>query len=355
MDAINILLMILILFIVLMLFNTSRKNNNKIVKQELQNISVEETEENDIISMENNNSVWNSNASSYSSTYMPKTQKPNFVDIQFHDGYRHVVAALNNLVPAFKQIFNIPNQPLKYSEPGQQEVYNMVQGFVGRINHELATDIADFRQINTGWDEVLPEPEIKSGWEKAQEELGLQPSLYAKPAKNAPIHLIAINRVQKYETADETKFTVEMVIQKENTKDQMVIKPSFYLDFRGMRDENNFHKGDPIDVNVMLESIYVLGYLSDDGIDANIIHEKDEEKFYDFSKMENSDMLDPKYIQQVLLQKYKTRTQEMAQRNAMLDEEGQEFHKTLPNVYDYSNIQATRTIFDDMNTPKVFT
>ncbi len=39
----------------------------------------------------------------------------------------------------------------------------------------------------------------------------------------------------------------------------------------------------------------------------------------------------------------------MQQRNALLDEEGQAFHATLPNLYDFSNIQGTRTIFDDMN------
>ncbi len=358
MDAINILLMILILFIVLMLFNTSRrtnkvnnKKNDKITnntENSMEEGSFIDSEENDLLSI-------NSNYSSYSSQYVPMRQKPNMVNIQFHDNYRHVIAALNNLVPSFKQLFNIPNLPLEYSEPGPQEVYKMVSDFVSRVNHELATDIPPFRLSNTGWDEVLPEPEIKSGWDKAQEALGLQSSLYAKPATNAPIRLIAINRVQKYETDDETKYTVEMVVQKENAVDQMVLKVSFYLDLRGFRDEDNFHKGNNVDISVMLESIYVLGYLSDDGIDSNIIHEKDEEKFYDFDKMEENNMLDPKHIQNILLQKYKLRTQEMTQRNAMLDEEGQEFHKTLPNMYDYSNITSTRTIFDDMNSPKVFT
>jgi len=38
----------------------------------------------------------------------------------------------------------------------------------------------------------------------------------------------------------------------------------------------------------------------------------------------------------------------------MLDEEGQEFHKHLPHVYDFSNIKGTQTIFDDMNYHKEF-
>ena len=40
---------------------------------------------------------------------------------------------------------------------------------------------------------------------------------------------------------------------------------------------------------------------------------------------------------------------------AMLDEEGQNFHKELPHVYDFSNIKGTQTIFDDMNYHKTFT
>ena len=44
----------------------------------------------------------------------------------------------------------------------------------------------------------------------------------------------------------------------------------------------------------------------------------------------------------------------MEHRNALLDEEGQDFHKTLPHIYDYSNIKGTRTIFDDMNEKKIF-
>ena len=35
----------------------------------------------------------------------------------------------------------------------------------------------------------------------------------------------------------------------------------------------------------------------------------------------------------------------MEQRNAMLDEKGQEFHRTLPHIYDYANILSTKSLF----------
>ena len=66
-------------------------------------------------------------------------------------------------------------------------------------------------------------------------------------------------------------------------------------------------------------------------------------------------MTDPRYIQKELMDKYKQRTQEMRNFNSMLDEEGKKFHSTLPHMYDYSSVKGTRTIMDDMNSPKIFT
>ena len=65
-------------------------------------------------------------------------------------------------------------------------------------------------------------------------------------------------------------------------------------------------------------------------------------------------MTDPKYVQKVLMDKYNLKAKEMGLRNSLLDEEGRDFHKTLPNMYDFSNITGTRTIFDDMNEKKVW-
>jgi hypothetical protein len=45
----------------------------------------------------------------------------------------------------------------------------------------------------------------------------------------------------------------------------------------------------------------------------------------------------------------------MEQRTALLDEEGQEFHKELPNIYDFSSYKGTQTIYDDMNKKRLFT
>ena len=73
-----------------------------------------------------------------------------------------------------------------------------------------------------------------------------------------------------------------------------------------------------------------------------------------FDKFEKNDVTDPKYIMKVLNEKYDQRNNEMNNMTAMLDEEGQNFHKELPSVYDFSNVRETRTIYDDFNTKKIF-
>ncbi|AYV82365.1 MAG: hypothetical protein Homavirus37_4 [Homavirus sp.] len=279
---------------------------------------------------------------------------PNFIDIKFHNDYRDLITAINNLVPDKKQLFNLANTPLVYSEPEASEVKNMILDFIGVVNSNIKTEVPSHRVPNSGWDEAIPDPTVESGWSKVQKSLGLQPSLWGDPAGKAPVKLIAVPYVQKYETEDEIKFSCDIILQKVNVADQILIKASFVQDKRPLHDENNFFISKSIEMNIAIEEVYVLGYLSKGGNDAKLIFDKDMEKFYDLDQMEYNNMMDPKYIQKILMEKYKNRTEEMEQRNAMLDEEGQAFHRQLPHVYDYSNIRGTRTIFDDFNTKKKF-
>lgn len=279
---------------------------------------------------------------------------PNFLDMQFHNDYRDLITAFNNLVHEKKQKFNLANIPLVYSEPEVNEVKNLVSDFINVVNINLKNEVPNVRNKNSGWDEAIPDPNVKSGWTKVQDSLGLASSLWNDPAKKNKVKLININRLQKYETEDEIKYSIEMVLQKPNVEDQIVIKGEFVQDKRPLNDENNFFVTKNIDMKVIIEDIFILGYLSNYGNDARLQFDGDKEKFYDYNILEYNNMTDPKLIQRILMEKYKDRTEEMEQRNAMLDEEGQNFHRTLPNVYDFSNIRGTRTIYDDMNMTKDF-
>jgi hypothetical protein len=279
---------------------------------------------------------------------------PNFINNQFHNDYRDVITALNNIVPDKKQLFNLANQPVWYTEPETNEVQNLITDFIDILNSNILSEVPNKRNKNSGWDEAVVDPNMKSGWDTIQESLGLNPSLWNKPATKNKIRIIRINNVQKYETEDEIKYCSEIIIQKNNVDDQLVLKTSFVQDKRPIHNENNFFVSKNIEMKVTIEEIYILGYLSKEGNDSKLMFDRDEVKFYDYNAMEHNNMTDPKYIQHVLMDKYKTRTMEMEQRNATLDEEGQEFHKDLPHIYDFSNIKGTRTIIDDMNMTKTF-
>ena len=54
-------------------------------------------------------------------------------------------------------------------------------------NDNIKTEVPSYRNPNSGWDEAIPDPKIKSGWDKVQESLGLQPSLWDEPKDKQPV------------------------------------------------------------------------------------------------------------------------------------------------------------------------
>lgn len=356
----NLILIVIIGLIILFLFfNNSSKSNIKYQETFPEmpiNYETNKTNPNivkevvdDVISFDS------SYGSNCSSNIIKEKINPNFLDIQFHNDYRDVLTAFNNLVPDKRQRFNLANIPIIYSQPESNEVKHLVTDFIYILNENLKTDIPTFRTVNSGFDELIPNQTVESGFAKMQKRLGLPVSLYDEPAGKSPVKLINIKFVQKYETEDELKYTIDLILQKCNVDDQILIKASFVQDKRPLQDENNFFVTKKIEMKVIIEDLFIIGFLSQYGNDAKLQFDGDKEKFYDYSDLEQNNMTDPKYIQKILMEKYKTRTQEMNQYNALLDEEGQDFYKSMPSLYDFSNIKGTRTIFDDMNSTKVFT
>ncbi len=254
-------------------------------------------------------------------TIQQEQLNPNFINNQFHNSYRGVIAALNNLVPDKKQIFNLPNIPLTYSEPETAEVKYMIKDFMGALNHNLDTEVPHFRHVNTGWDEPIQDPQMESGWDKTQKALGLPTSLFEDAERKAPVHLVKINYVQKYETEDEIKYVIELIVRMAGVEDQMILKASFVQDKRPLHDENLFFNTSTVEMKITIEDLFIVGYLSKVGDDAGRQFDGNDKLYYGFDGMEVNNMTDPKYIQRVLMSKYADRQQEVESRNAMLDED----------------------------------
>jgi hypothetical protein len=280
------------------------------------------------------------------------------MNIQWHNDYRDVYTALLNIVPDKKQLFNVSNIPITYSEPELNEVKLMLRDFMKILNENILSEVPIERNPNSGWDEAIIDKNVQmSGWDKAQKALGLPSSIYEKPALNSVVDIIKVNKIQKYETEDEIRYVIELVIQKRNVDDQMIIKPSLVVDKRPLENEDNFFFNKKIDLKVLIEEIFITGYLSNSGLKATqqqLDTEVGKTIFFPTEKMEFNLLTDPKYVQKVLMDKYKQRSLETGLRNSLLDEEGQDFNKTLPNMYDFSNISGVRTIFQDQNERKIW-
>lgn len=355
-----IIIIVLLIFIIFHSVDNNKKldlvQTNKSIRYDKEQI-IEDVANHFGTDMISNYSFLSEKESRHSKDIIKKTVNPNFINIQFHNDYRDVYTALHNIVPDKRQLFNVANIPLTYSEPEGNEITLMMKDFMKVLNQNIETEVPLNRNPNSGWDEAIVDETVESGWDKMQKALGLPVSIYEKPAQKSYVDLVTVNRIQKYETEDEIKYAVEFVIQKRNTADQMVIKGCFVQDKRPLQDENNFFLTRKIDLKVLIEELYIVGYLSHEGLKSKqqlLDLDVGKKVYFDVDKLEKNNMTDPKVIQKVLMDKYEYKLKEMNLRNGLLDEEGQYFHKTLPNMYDFSNITGTRTIFDDMNEKKIW-
>ena len=280
--------------------------------------------------------------------------KPNFSSKQFHNDYRDIISGLNAMVLSHKQVFNIPHLPVDYSEPYTEEVNNLVSDFIQNLNTQITNKVKDFRSANTGWDEHIPDPEVEDGWNVSQRNLGIIDKLYDKPLGKTQIKLISIEKVQKYTTEDEVKYTIYLILEKIGAKDQMVLKISFVIDKKPLGDENKFFSDELQQLNVVIESYHVEGYLSDAGDDDRKLYANVKNNMYIVDKSEYDNITSQKDIQTQLMDHYNKKTKESEYRTALLDEEGRDFHRTLPKDYQYQSYKVTQTIFDDMNNDKKF-
>lgn len=289
-----------------------------------------------------------------------------FIDIKYHKDYSHVLSALNNLVPRVKTYFNVANIPMIIGTPSITEIKSLLDNFTILLNNTIDEQVTTFRQSNTGWDEQLPEPTYNSGWDKAQKKLGLIPNLYSENFPKVHIKIIDVRDLKKYETDDEVKYVMDLIVQGINIEDQMSFKIGFTIDLRDLKNENNFNINTFNSIqDIKIEDLYINGFYSNNQHLINSFGEtsiNEEYQKYDilnnFNDFDNfspkNNLTDPKYIQKVLLDKYNLRSKEMNYRNSLLDDEGKDYHNSLPKLYDYQNIYSTQTIFDDMNYKKYF-
>ena len=267
------------------------------------------------------------------------TLNPYLNNVKFHTDYRDVITAFGDLVPSQKQIFNITNIPVKVTDiEYSKKIRYIISDFIDTLNDNITNNLTGthswFRGANTGWDEPLPDPQIQSGWDKQQKVLGLPTSLYKNPATPAQVKLVQVMRITKYESDIETKYLIQLVIQKENTADQLLLKASF-IQNKEVQSNNQ----------LIIEELDITGFLSKYGEQADRFNAHDN--YYNFDSLEKTNMISDKNIVSELLKKNTQKLNEVQYRISMLNEEDRE-HYNIPNLSQYNAYKNTTTIFDDM-------
>jgi hypothetical protein len=284
----------------------------------------------------------------------------NFLNVQFHNDYRDTITAINNINPTSHKFFNVANKPSEFSEPNPKEVSTLVNSFIKILNNNVKRKVSHKRHANSGWDEAVPDPTVeKSGWEEFQESLGLPPSLYHNPAKKSPVRLIDIKNTAKIDTADESKYNVVIVIQKENVSDQMNLHVSFVVDRNIMKNEDDFYKHTKEEyVDVVIEKIFINGFYSKRGNNSKL-EQTDYDingplQFEQVNETGTGDIITPKEAHSILKEKLDNIAKENNYLVSNLDEEGQVFHSSLPNLAEFSRIKDADDIYNDLYGKRKF-
>jgi hypothetical protein len=345
MKILDILLIFIICFIIYRIV-ASRKSINK--KQIDKN---EEHFNQDIFDIDDTDDMYIDEILKHKKDTIKPHINANFSEVQFHNDYRDTISAFNDIAPSQKQVFNKENVPIKFSNPSSKEVKYMIKDFMKELNQINKNDKNEFRNSNSGWDDLKPDKRIKSGWEKQMEKLGLPSNIYNDPACKSKIILLAIDHVEKYETERQIRYVCYIFIQKKNVVDQMVVRISFVTDKADINEDRDFFKDTQENLKVIIEEIFILGFMSPTSSDKLV---QQVDSFYNFDSLERTDAISDTQITKELIKKYKERTAEMNSFNATLDTEGRNFHRDIPNVECSESYKTTQTIFDDMNNNKTF-
>ena len=270
-----------------------------------------------------------------------------FKQEQFNNNYRDTLTAFNNIAPDQKTVFNTMNLPVStITLPNTDTTaVSLIKNFVKQLNENIKTQITDKLNENSGWDEKVPEPNMKSGWDEAQTELGLPSSLFNGPAKKSPVKITEIKGVQRETTDAETRYRINVILKKRNTYDKIAVR----LNFVTSNDDDEYNKryiGDNDTKNtninksnnlVIIEEIAILGFfiyepqLCDQIIDEN--KKNYDEDLFNFGDLNENNITDQTFIMKELTDNYKRRITEANGFNAALDTEGRNFNSSLIGTF----------------------
>ena len=257
MEILDIIIILVIVFIVYkLLYNNKETYQNDTMDKVINDISNDMSDE------------YYENPEKYINQILKKKRKvkvnQHFIEHQYNQDYRDTSYAFSLLIPNEKQLFNKTELPiLKSEKPSLKEISKLVVSFIKELNKTIKNKVPDNLNL-TGWNVNHYESHYKDGFEDGQANLGLPKSIYVNPAPRSSVRLIKVDHAEKYETDDEIRYVLFLIIKKKNVSDQMVIKVSFVVnkkDFVSDRDMiiNMKQKYDTV---IRIEDISVIGFMT---------------------------------------------------------------------------------------------
>lgn len=277
------------------------------------------------------------------------------LNTQYHVDYRDTISGINYLTSQ-KELFNLGFLPAKDVIPDKNVIDDLTNLFVDRLNHEIKHTVTEYREVNSGWNDMGKDKRVKSGFEEEQEELGLPSTIYNEGAKKEMIELIHVQRAVQTNTDDQARIDITMVLQKPHVKDQMVVKVFFFMekeDMKNNRDDRDNFFGKDINRNIndkeisdqeiVIEQVFIVGFLTNEGEPQTNM-----DKFYNYENIKNVDgTLDQSKVIKVMLQKQRERSKEHSSFLCTLADEDKQIHD-VNSIGDTESYKLTRTIVDDL-------
>ncbi len=228
---------------------------------------------------------------------------PYFVEMQFHNDYKDVITAFDIMIETGRQIFNRSNLPISVKELDPTDSTKMINVFLTQLNDVIKRRINNHADVENGWKNIQENKKIESGWEKQMKKLGLPSNIYDNSANKSKINLVRIDKFVMSTTDSQTRYDIYMIIQKDNSYDQMVLKVSFVTDREDMNTDRNFFKDDKtVDLNVHIEDVFVIGFMTNHSYGSKNVSSRQD--FYNFENIEKDGMMDQTEIMKQLKKKY---------------------------------------------------
>ena len=178
----------------------------------------------------------------------------------------------------------------------------MIKNFIKETNKVLDKNVPN-NYTTRDWKNGLAEKDFKSGWEKQQEKLGLPRSIHNTPAEKENIMLIKVDHSEKFETEDEIRYVVYLIVKKPSVNDQMVIRVSFQVDRQDINIDREFFDKSKSEYHTLIkiEEVFIMGYMTKHSFGKKSI----KEKYYNFNGITDGRIFNQREIMEQINKKRK--------------------------------------------------